>query len=147
MKEMVARVDNTQIKKFKKNPEDKQYLVCIRGDSIDDLWDILQGRTAAYDFIKDYIGSINLEESFVLVEENTLLQRISVYAFMKRVQDNYMDGFDIEDYVDGDWSETNYKINNNIIPDPEIEEKKLSIEDIMAGNIEFSDIPTKKDED
>lgn len=112
LKEMVKIVDNT-----KKHPEDRQYLICIKakpGSGETDSWDIVIGRTEAYNYIKDNIDYIDIEHSFILVESLPLEKRASIYAFMKHVGDFYEDSFDIEDYIKGDWDEEDYKRNNDM---------------------------------
>ena len=112
MKEMVKVVDNT-----KKHPEDRQYLICIKAkqeSEFQDIWDIVIGRTEAYEYIKNIIDDIDLDCSFILVESCNLSERKSIYAFMKYAGEFYSDGFDIEDYIKGDWDELDYKINNDI---------------------------------
>jgi hypothetical protein len=111
-KEMVKVVDNT-----KKHPEDRQYLICIKtkgGSGVQDSWDIVIGRTAAYEYIKECIEDIDLDHSFVLVESCELAKRKSIYTFMKYVGDFFEDSFDIDDYVKGDWDETDFMRENDI---------------------------------
>lgn len=132
MKEMVKIVDNT-----KKHPEDRQYLICIiakSGSGEQDSWDIVTGRTAAYDYIKENIDHIDIEHSFILVESCTLAQRKSIYAFMKHVGDFYSDGFDIEDYIKGDWDEMDYKRTNDISLEIDNAER-IDIQSFMNGDI------------
>lgn len=132
MKEMVKVVDNS---KPKKSPEEKQYLICIHGYD-NDIWNIVTGRTAAYEFIKEYIEDINLEDSFILVENCNLNQRKSIYAFIKHVESFYEDNFDIDDYVKGDWSEQDYRSDNDISEDLNIDNNdKFNIADLIDGNV------------
>lgn len=129
MKEMVKIVDNT-----KKHPEDRQYLICIAG-STQDSWVIVKGRTEAYNYIKENIDDINMEYSFILVETLTLAERKSIYAFMKYAGEFYSDGFDIEDYIKGDWDETDYKRNNDISLMIDKSER-VDMQSFMDGNID-----------
>lgn len=133
MKEMVKVVDNT-----KKHPEEQQYLICIAGHT-QDSWVIITGRTEAYKYIKENIDDINMEHSFILVEHHTLNTRKSIYAFMKYVGDFYSDGFDIEDYIKGDWDEEDYKRNNDIslIVD---NNERIDMQSIMNGEINTVDL-------
>ena len=123
----------------KKTPEDKQYLICISalpGSEVDDEWVIVTGRRAVYDKIVESIEYIDLRYSFVLVETCTLADRKSVYTFMKHMENFYNEGFDIEDYVKGDWSESDYKSHNDIDQIYlENQDRKVSLEDIMNGNV------------
>lgn len=132
MKEMVKVVDNT-----KKHPEERQYLICIRAkinSGAQDSWDIITGRTDAYEYIKANIDDIDLDHSFVLVETVNLAERKSIYAFMKYAGDFYSDNFDIEDYIKGDWDEMDYKTNNDIslIID---NEDRVNVQSFMNGDI------------
>lgn len=139
MKEMVKIIDNT-----KKHPEDREYLVCIRakeGSGESDSWAFVTGRTATYEYIKENIEDIDLNYSFVLVETLPLEKRKSIYAFMKYAGEFYADGFDIEDYIKGDWDEDEYQRNNDIeqvISNPP--EGSLKMEDIMDGNVDTTDL-------
>lgn len=132
MKEMVKVVDNT-----KKHPEDRQYLICIKAkqeSEFQDSWDIVVGRTEAYEYIKNIIDDIDLDYSFILVESCNLSERKSIYAFMKYAGDFYSDGFDIEDYIKGDWDESDYKRNNDI--SLMIDNKdRVDMESFMNGNV------------
>ena len=133
MKEMVKIVDNT-----KKHPEDRQYLICIRakeGSGTHDSWEIVTGRTEAYEYIKSNIDDINLDYSFVLVESVSLAERKSIYAFMKYAGDFYSDNFDIEDYIKGDWDEIDYKRNNDISLMINNNER-IGMESFMNGDID-----------
>lgn len=133
MKEMVKIVDNT-----KKHPEERQYLICISGYT-QDSWNIVIGRTEAYNYIKENIDEINLEHSFILVESCTLDKRKSIYAFMKYAGEFYNDGFDIEDYIKGDWDERDYQRNNDI--NLMINETdRISMQSFMDGDIDTVDL-------
>lgn len=133
LKEMVKIVDNT-----KKHPENRQYLICIAGLN-QDSWIIVTGRTEAYEYIKSNIDDINLEHSFILVESCVLAERKSIYAFMKYAGEFYSDGFDIEDYIKGDWDEMDYKMNNDI--SLMIDNKdRVNMESFMNGDIDTVDL-------
>lgn len=137
MKEMVKVVDNT-----KKHPEDRQYLICIRtkvDSGTEDFWDIVIGRTEAYEYIKSNIDLIDLERSFILVETLPLDKRQSIYAFMKHVEEFYSDNFDIEDYIKGDWDDTDYKRNNDI-PLMIDKTERIDMESFMNGDINTVDL-------
>ena len=138
-KEMVKIVDNS---KPYKNHEEKQYLICIAAPYSDsDIWNIVTGRTAAYEYIKDYIDIIDFKDSFILVENCTLNERKSIYAFMKYVGQFYEDNFDIDDYVKGDWSESDYRQDNGIDESLNINSNdRLSMADIMNGAVDTSSL-------
>lgn len=139
MKEMVKIVDNS---KPLKSPEERQYLICIAAkDGGNDIWDIITGRTNAYEFIKDNIEFINLEESFILVESNTLSQRKSIYAFLKYVEKFYEDNFDVDDYIKGDWSEDDFRKYNDIDQGLSIDTNdRLDMSSIMNGDVETTSL-------
>ena len=130
---MVKVVDNT-----KKHPEERFYLICVRGkrgSEISDAWDIVKGRTEAYEYIKEIIDDIEIERSFILVESVTLGERKSIYAFMKYAGEFYSDGFDIEDYIKGDWDEMDYKRDNDI--SLMIDNKdRVNMESFMNGDVD-----------
>lgn len=133
MKEMVKIVDNT-----KKHPENRQYLICIAGLT-QDYWNIITGRTEAYNFIKENIDDINLEHSFILVETCVLAERKSIPEFMRYAGEFYSDGFDINDYIKGDWDELDYKRNNDISLMVDNTER-IDIEAFMNGDINTIDL-------
>jgi hypothetical protein len=92
--------------------ETKQYLVLYYATDEDDndvkSFEICTGRTETFNFIKNMIESINIHDSLVLSENNTLKNIISVYEFMKYLRDNdliYDKTFDIEEYNIGDIEE------------------------------------------
>lgn len=125
--------------KMDNNPELKHYLICIASYEDSDMWAIVQGRTAAFNYIKDNIDIINFEESFILVDGLPLSERRSIYAFMQYAQQFYPeDSFDIVDYVKGDWDEEDYRQRNEIYDAFRHTENKISMEDIMNGNIKFN---------
>lgn len=132
LKEMVKIVDNT-----KKHPESRQYLICLTGTS--ESWIIVTGRTEAYNYIKENIDDINMEHSFILVESCTLAERKSIYAFMKYAGEFYSDGFDIEDYIKGDWDEIDYKRNNDISLMID-KNDRVDMKSFMDGDIDTIDL-------
>lgn len=137
-KEMVRIVDNS--KPFKTH-EEKQYLICIASAYNDyDTWVIVTGRTEAYEYIKGEIDTIDFKESFVLVENCTLSERKSIYAFMKYASQFFEnDDFDIDDYVRGDWSEAEYREDNGIDESINIDNgKRFNIADLLNGAVDTS---------
>jgi len=138
-KQMVRVIDKAvdPAPKMEKNPERKQYLICIRHYSGDDFWEIAKGRTNAYYDLKNEIEAdaenINFDESFILVEGHGIETRKSLYAFLIHVKDQYFDRFDINDYIKGDWSEYDYALQNDLQIDEDVENNKISMESIMNG--------------
>lgn len=137
-KRVMARV-------VKKDPEEREYLVCLAFKYSDNIWEILEGRTATYNFIKNCLETeiISFEESFVLVETSKLQDRKSIYEFMKYIEQFYEDSFDIEDYYNGsedidinaemkeDLNETDNTITSEFEPDD-----RLSMESFMNHEID-----------
>ena len=136
LKPMIKKIDDD---KKEKSSEEKQYLICIKGKESEDVWEIVTGRTEAYEFIKNMIDFIVFEESFILVETVKLSERKSIYAFMKYAERFYNDNFDIEDYIKGDWSEDEYKEMNGIDP-MFLDSKRLDTIGFMNGEINSEDI-------
>lgn len=134
LKEMVKIVDNSVPKK---SPEEKEYLLCITvNDGRDSYWTILKGRTEAYEFIKNNIDTIDMDESFILVENCVLAKRKSIYAFMKHAQDYYPeDTFDIDAYCNDEEDNPDYwhpeNEVNSIVDIPASE--RLTGADLMGG--------------
>jgi len=121
-----------------KSPELKYYLICIAAKFGygDDMWNIVQGRSEAYNYIIENIEMINLDDSFILVEGLGLEHRKSIYAFCKYAQQFFENAFDIDDYIKGDWDERDYQLRNNI--DPTFNStQKVSMQDIMNGTTSF----------
>jgi len=136
---MVSIVDNTKPYKSK---EEKDYLVCITMLDGEQEWCILKGRLNTYEYIKDVAGDIDLEESFVLVERLTLEERVSVYKFMKYAQDDYNDGFDIDEYTgttpddeEADPAPGRYDINTD-----GVSSNNFSMQDMLNGNYKMQDL-------
>lgn len=142
-KVMARIVDNSE---SRKSHEEKKYLVCIEETSGEKDWAILIGRTATYEYIKDIIELINFEESFVLVETLKLSERKSLYAFMKFAGNFYDDGFDVEDYVKGDFDEDEFMANSNqeerseIMDAIEDNNDRLSMQQFMDGAIKSTSL-------
>ena len=93
---------------FDLNPDlDKKYLICYQygddeGNDEIEGHKIIRGRKNLYEFIKQMVETMNLDESFILSDTSVLEKRISVYDFMKLVveaQGLYPeDDFNIDDY-------------------------------------------------
>ena len=130
-KEMVKIVDNS---KPRKSFEEKEYLICLIGYSSESEWQIVEGRTDAYEFIKNSIHWIDFENSFVLVEGLSLNERKSVYAFLKHVQENYDDGFDVDEYITNDREDEirRNNIDNSIAVNPE---DRIDMASFMDGTV------------
>lgn len=123
------------------DPEKRLYLVCIAFTDDVDEWYILMGRTETYEYIKERIDNIDFETSFVLVETLKLKDRISIYQFMAKVQNNYDDGFDINEHIKGDWNEADFRSSQGIDESLNISnDNRLSMESIMNGEVETTSL-------
>ena len=135
MVEMVKIVDNKE-----KHYEAKEYLVCIIDKEFGTKeWEIFEGRTAAYEYLKNEIENIDLEESFVLVEGLDLSKRKSVYKFMRYVGDLKEDNFDIDDYISSDKEDDEYYSNNNYL-DEFNNVNRLDMENFINGEIQTNNL-------
>ena len=87
---------------IRKTPEEKEYLLLLTYIADDDIegteFRIFIGRTEARKYIIDVIPDLDIFESYVLVEGVVLENRVTVYEFMKHMENYFDDGFDIEDY-------------------------------------------------
>lgn len=85
--------------------EDIKYLLLIKVPNSDErFWEIIQGREDAYQYIKDNITVIDVEESFIIankMKEIDLDRMHTIYGFVQFVkkENNIVDEFDIEDYI------------------------------------------------
>lgn len=95
--------------------ENIKYLLLIKiPDSDDTFWEIIKGRELAYDYIKNNIDQIEVDQSFIIANgmKNIDFDNMhTIYNFVKFVkqENNIVDDFDIEDYTSGD---NNININN-----------------------------------
>lgn len=96
---------------------EKIYLILIDGESRNDDnsgeqyrdWEIVEGRQAAYDYIKGILESeyviVDIKKSKIIVSSDKvkITDGISIYHFMKKMKDSdkVIDytSFDIEDYL------------------------------------------------
>lgn len=98
----------TDQKKF--NGETKQYLVLIYflDESTYNLattFSVVQGRSAAYFYIKDYLGEIDLEKSLVVLEGKRAFEdNITVAQFLRHVRDEELvedeEGYVVDDALE-----------------------------------------------
>lgn len=97
---------------------DKTYLILIDGENNDAAyrdWEIVIGRQAAYDYIKNLLessyASINVQKSKIIVDSDKvkISDGVSIYKFMKSMkeQDKIIDytSFDIDDYINDEDAE------------------------------------------
>ena len=133
-----------QFEEKHKDYEDKVYILLyyLNGDDMDDIssrtFSVCHGRTMAYLDIKEKLESglvIDVHRSKILTETKQtetktgdikyfmipFTDSISVYAFCISVKDYYVDdGFDIEDYSDGDIPEENNRMDKSFLTSEQI---------------------------
>lgn len=82
-----------------KSPEVKEYLVLTQNseDGTTEFQFII-GRSATYEYLKSVIDTIDLDESYVIVETVKIKDRITVYEFLKMCKDRQLfdDDFDVD---------------------------------------------------
>ena len=131
MKTLMTKLTDTEVEALEKNKNGDlyKYLILLEGEYKDrdgenyKSFEMIQGRQAAYDFIKEILENMTdsdyeyildvskskiISEPPVITEDTpriTLSNMLSVYSFMKimRQQNKIKDdtSFDIEDYFDG----------------------------------------------
>ena len=84
--------------------EDIKYLLLIKVPNSDEtFWEIITGREEAYNYIKNNIDTIDVEESFIVSNkmEIDLDKMHTIYGFVNFVKEknDIVDEFDIEDYL------------------------------------------------
>lgn len=84
--------------------EKKKYII-IYYAQIDDedikSFEVLEGRTKTRDWIKDMAEYLDINNSKVLTDGVKYDDSLSVYDFMKAMEQYFQDGFDIEDHIGG----------------------------------------------
>lgn len=94
--------------------EDKRYILLIKCINSDETyWEMIKGRLEAYNYIKENIEDIDIDNSYIIVhgqERINFDNMHNLYLFMKdaREKNNIEDGFDIDDY--SSFSDDEYKI-------------------------------------
>ena len=85
-----------------KPKSEKRYILLISfNDGTGDRTFIeLVGQKTARDYLKDEIDTIDIDQSYVLVEDAPFAEgKPTVYEFFKLIEGNFNDGFDIEQYT------------------------------------------------
>lgn len=118
---MINTDDNTVFMKTDKNlsdsisssdPELIEYVILYTDIGYTDdeepyRWVKIQGRTNAYNNIKDNASSINVDSSFIIAESVTLKDALSVREFCEYLKNAELttedDDFDISDYAGSDY--------------------------------------------
>jgi hypothetical protein len=100
LKELEAR--EQQRKKALEKPKNiKKYLLCVIFNETE-TWDVQEvvGQHIARENLIDMVDEIDLERSFVLVEDVPFGEgKVSVYDFLVLIEKNYSDGFDVRDHL------------------------------------------------
>lgn len=85
--------------------ENIKYLLLIKVPNSDEtFWEIIEGRESAYEYIKNNITIIDVDESFIIankMKEIDLDKMHTIYHFVKfaKNENNIVDEFDIDDYI------------------------------------------------
>ena len=86
------------------DPEKRQYVMLLycpfSGDTITE-WQSVEGRSAAYDYIRTHIELFDPGKSIVLTDNVALKDALTISEFVKYLKNSDIigdDGFDIEDY-------------------------------------------------
>lgn len=84
--------------------EDIKYLLLIKVPNSDEtFWEIITGREEAYNYIKNNIDTIDVDESYIIANkiELDLDSMHTIYGFIKFVKEknDITDEFDIDDYI------------------------------------------------
>lgn len=89
------------------NPEERQYILLLKLNNPgreEYVWEAMQGRLTAYNYIQDNIDEMEFdpEESFVLVDTVPYKDALTVAAFVRYLKNAELvdvnDGFDIDEY-------------------------------------------------
>ena len=89
------------------DPEERQYILLLKLNNPrreEYVWEAMQGRLTAYNYIQDNIDEMEFdpEESFVLVDTVPYKDALTVAAFVRYLKNAELvdinDGFDIDDY-------------------------------------------------
>ena len=85
--------------------EDIKYLLLIKVPNTDETyWEVITGRETAYEYIKNNITEIDVDNSFIIAnkqKEIDLDNMHTIYGFVQFVkkENDIVDEFDIDDYV------------------------------------------------
>lgn len=78
------------------------YLTIDDGEEVK-TFDVITGREATYEFIKNIVENLDIHKSVIMVDNVPYSKAISIYEFMKYIKRYFEeDSFDIEDYNIGD---------------------------------------------
>lgn len=85
------------------DPEKRQYVLLLYpiSDEHDPEWQSLEGRTAAYNYIKTNIELFDSKNSIILTDNVALKDALTISQFVKYLKNSDIvgdDGFDIDDY-------------------------------------------------
>lgn len=101
----MAQMINPMKMNVEESPEERDYLLLLyvaddKGETDDQRFEIIRGRDATYQYIKDMIDGIDINTSKVMVTDVTLKEALTVYQFMTLMKNKYYtnDTFDIDEY-------------------------------------------------
>lgn len=82
---------------------DKKYLLLIKTPNSDETyWEVIEGRYEAYQYIKNNVDTIDVDQSFIISSGTKvdLNDMHCIYDFVKfvKVENDIVDEFDIDDY-------------------------------------------------
>lgn len=85
-----------------KPKSEKEYLVLLtyNDGTGDKSFSFIKGQAGTREYLIENIADINLDESYVLVEDVEFVDGVlTVYNFLKLMEADYHDGFDVDDYL------------------------------------------------
>lgn len=89
------------------DPAEKQYILLMKCEDQEGeyfIWEAMQGRQTAYEYIRDNIDELNIDpnESFVLVETVPYKDALTITGFVKYLQNAELvnpEEFNIDEYI------------------------------------------------
>lgn len=101
----MAQMINPMQMNAQDSPEEREYLLLLyvtddSGEYDEQRFEIITGRDATYQYIKDMIDGMDINKSKVVVTDVTLKDALTVYQFMMLMKNKYYtnDTFDIDEY-------------------------------------------------
>ena len=110
----ISRFDPETKREIERSPEEKQYLLLLYyiEDPDEKTFEIITGRSFAREWLMEQLGAIDVDSSYVLVEDvpfkDSLSNQITVRKFLNMVQKYYDDNFDINEYIDSVYEDARY---------------------------------------
>lgn len=147
--------ENTRDENGLRDPSVREYLLLLTmkdddPDSAERTWEVIKGRENLYVYIRQNLDSFYITKSYVLVEQSTLEEMITVREFMKHCENIDIlrdDNFDIDDYLDeeddiddedddeyGDYYEFDLGVDRSKFQREVKQNNKEQIEMLLGGN-------------